>query len=378
MTGKKLKICFVTSMHDWNDDRIFERAAVGLASLGHEVIFVAPAEKDMEAEGVTIRAIPKRNRLKKHLFGPADAFARMKKIDADLYHFYNPNMMWKMRKWAKSGHAVFIDIHENYEARVDAFPLPGFIRKPMVSWYRKLENRLCSLFNGITVVTQTMAGKLASSGKPVLVVDNVPFLKRLENVKLAEKKDTHPTIITSGSHSAARNCMKAVEALPLIVKEVPDVQMKFVGRFQPPEYEQELISKARELGVESNFSTEGMLPWLENFKRISTAHVGCVFYNDNLNNRVTLPNRLYEYMYVGLAVLGEDFPEVKRVLDKNHCGETVNSQDPRDIAEKAIRLIKNPDQLKKYTKNARKAVLECHNFEQALIQLEAFYYKNLG
>ena len=43
--------------------------------------------------------------------------------------------------------------------------------------------------------------------------------------------------------------MKAVEALPAIVKEVPNVKMKFVGRFQPPGYEQELINKAAELGV---------------------------------------------------------------------------------------------------------------------------------
>lgn len=377
MTGRKLKICFVTSMHDWNDDRIFERAAVGLASLGHEVTFVAPAEKDMVAEGVTIKAITRRSRLKKHLFGPGEAFKAMKKIKADIYHFYNPNMMWLMRGWAKKGHAVFIDIHENYEARVDAFKIPAFIRKRAVVQYRKLENRLCSNYNGITVVTQTMAGKLASSGTPVLVVDNVPYLKRLEQVQLAEKKSARPTIITSGTHSDARNCMKAVEALPAIVKALPDVVMKFVGRFQPPEYEQELISKAKELGVENNFETAGMLPWLENFKRISEAHVGCVFYNDNLNNRVTLPNRLYEYMYVGLAVLGEDFPEVKNVLKKNNCGETVNSQDIQDIADKAIRLLKDPAQLEVFTGNARKAIMENHNFENALAQLEAFYYKHL-
>lgn len=60
MTEGKLKICFVTSMHDWNDDRIFERAAVGLASLGHHVTYIAPAEQDMESEGVFIKAIPKK------------------------------------------------------------------------------------------------------------------------------------------------------------------------------------------------------------------------------------------------------------------------------------------------------------------------------
>ncbi|CAN5781266.1 glycosyltransferase family 4 protein [soil metagenome] len=376
MTGERLKICFVTSMHDWNDDRIFERAAVGLASLGHHVTFVAPAEKDMVSEGVHIKAIPKRSRLKKHLHGPGEAFREMKKIEADIYHFYNPNMMWKMRGWAKKGHAVFIDIHENYEARVDALPMPSFLRKKAVGWYRNLENWFCRSYNGVTVVTATMAKKMTPSGTAVLVVDNVPYLKRLKNVQLAQHKDERPTIITSGSHSAARNCIKAVEALPAIVKEVPNVKMKFVGRFQPVSYEQELIDKAKELGVAENFETAGMLPWLENFKRISSAHVGCVFYNDNLNNRVTLPNRLYEYMYVGLAVLGEDFPEVKNVLTSNNCGEVVNSQNPQDIADKAIRLIKDPHQLELYTKNARKAILEKHNFENALTQLNEFYYKH--
>lgn len=377
MIEKKLKICFVSSMHDWNDDRIFERAALGLASLGHEVIYVSPAEKDMKVEGVFIKAIPKRNRFKKHLFGPFEAFRQMKKIEADLYHFYNPNMMWMMRRWAKKGHAVFIDIHENYEARVDALPLPSWLRNKAVGWYRKLENWFCRSYNGITVVTETMANKLSPSGTPVLVVDNVPYLKRLATVQLAERKDKRPTIITSGSHSAGRNCMKAVEALPLIVKSIPNVKMKFVGRFQPAEYEQELINKAKELGVSTNFETEGMLPWLENFKRMSTAHVGCVFYNDNLNNRVTLPNRLYEYMYVGLAVLGEDFPEVKSVLQKNNCGEIVNSQNPQDIAEKSIRLLKNPLQLDIYIKNSKQGIETTHNFEKALDELQKFYYRKI-
>lgn len=377
MTEKKLKICFVTSMHDWNDDRIFERAAVGLAALGHDVTYIAVADEDKEAEGVHIKAIPRRSRIKKHLFGPRDAFKLMKDIEADVYQFFNPNMMWKMRNWAKKGHAVFIDIHENYEARVDALPLPAFIRKPAVGWYRKLENKLCRSFNGITVVTQTMANKLSSSGTPVLVVDNVPFLKRLAHVQLAAHKENRPTIITSGTHSDARNCMKAVEALPEIVKEIPDVMMKFVGRFQPASYEQDLSNKANALGVSANFETAGMLPWMDNFTRISSAHVGCVFYNDNLNNRVTLPNRLYEYMYVGLAVLGEDFPEVRQVLQKNNCGQTVNSQDPKDIAQKAIRLLKNPQQLDMFTQNARQAVLKNHNFEKSLNALESFFYKHL-
>jgi glycosyltransferase involved in cell wall biosynthesis len=375
MTEKKLKICFVTSMHDWNDDRIFERAAVGLASLGHEVTYVAPGPKDMIAEGVRIKALPKRERLGKHLKGPGEAYRAMKKIEADLYYFHNPNMMFQMRRWARKGHAVFADIHENYEVRVDALPLPKWIRNILVKRYRKFENRICSAYAGLTVVTESMRKKMESSGVPILILDNVPSLKRLANIKLADQKAERPTIITSGNNSPARNCMKAVEALPEIVKAIPNVEMKFVGRFTPTSYEQDLNAKAAELGVSANFKTEGMLPWLENFKRISSAHIGCVFYNDNLNNRVTLPNRLYEYMYVGLAVLGEEFPEVKNVVDKTGCGATVNSQSPKDIAEKAISLLQSPEKLEKAMKNSREAVLNKYNFENALVELDAFFRK---
>tara|TARA_R110002050_G_scaffold13971_1_gene44453 strand:+ start:2249 stop:3388 length:1140 start_codon:yes stop_codon:yes gene_type:complete len=376
MTESKLKICLVTSMHSWNDDRIFERTAIGLAALGHDVSLVAPAAKDMESEGVKILSIPVRERLGKHLYGPREAFERMKKVDADVYHFFNPNMMLKMRHWSQQGHNVFVDIHENYESRVDSLPfIPGFLKPWAVRRYRKYENKISSSFNGVTVVTQSMADKVGISGTPVLVVDNVPYLARLKDVKLAEEKADVPTIITSGSHSDARNCLNAVEALPLIVREIPNVKMKFVGRFQPKEYEKTLLDKAAELGVSEHFETAGMLPWLDNFKRISSSHIGCVFYNDNLNNRVTLPNRLYEYMYCGIAVLGEDFPEVKKVLEKTDAGRVVNSQSPSSIAEAAIELLKDKNQMVRHMKNARAAILDNYNFEKSLDELNKFYHE---
>ncbi len=366
-------------MHDWNDDRIFERASVGLAASGHDVYFVAPADQDKIVEGVKIVAIAQRSRVGKHIFGPFDAFRKMRTIKADVYHFYNPNMLILMGIWAKlSGAKVFVDIHENYESRVDKLPLPGVLRKALISFYRWLENTLCGMLSGVTVVTESMRQKMINSGVPILVVDNVPYLKRLEGVELAKEKHIRPTIITSGSHSEARNCIEAVEALPMIAKEIPDVQMMFVGRFTPASYEQVLKDKAKALGVEANFATEGMLPWLENFKRVSKAHIGCVFYNDNLNNRVTLPNRLYEYMYCGLAVLGENFPEVRKVLDHSKAGAVVDSKNPESIAKAAISLLKEASTREQCSANAIAAVRSTYNFERALDELIRFYQRSLA
>ena len=65
--SSRYKICYVTSMHDWNDDRIFERAAWGLAQKGHEVTLIAPAERDFEVDGITVLSIRIRSRFQKHL-----------------------------------------------------------------------------------------------------------------------------------------------------------------------------------------------------------------------------------------------------------------------------------------------------------------------
>jgi glycosyltransferase involved in cell wall biosynthesis len=374
MTEKKLKICYISSMHDWNDDRIFERAAVGLVNIGHDVCYIASADGDFISNGVQIFGIKKRSRFGKHLFGPIEAYLRMKHVKADIYHFHNPNMMLLMVLWAKKGYKVYFDIHENYESRVHKLPLPGFIIPICVRLYRRIENWCCGFFEGVTVVTNSMKNKITDSGTPILILDNVPYISRLKNINLSDDKFSVPTIITSGIHSSARNCIQAVEALPDIVKDIPDIQMLFVGRFQPTFFEAELHIKAKQLGVSKNLKTEGMLPWHENFKRISKAHIGCVFYEDNLNNKFTLPNRLYEYMFCGLVVLGEDFPEVRAKLIDSQCGLTVNSTDPRSIAQGVKKIFKDKYLLKKYSSNARKAIETQYNFENALIQLNIFYH----
>lgn len=286
-------------------------------------------------------------------------------------------MMPLMKSWAMH-HRVFIDVHENYEVRVDFPEFPKPLRKILITLYRFLETNLCKSFQGITVVSRSMAQKLAPAGRPTLILDNVPYLGRMKGASTTTEKEAFPTIITSGINSRERNCIRAIEALPLIQKSIPNIQMKFVGSFYPRDFEGVLKKKAQELSMSNHVVFEGMLPYLQNFQRLSKAHLGCVFYEDNLNNRVTIPNRLYEYMYCGLAVLGEDFPEVRRVIGESNCGELVNSNDPNDIAEKAISLLNNREKLNSYMTNAKTAIVTKHNFELALKSLEEFYYEQIA
>lgn len=360
-------------MHPYNDDRIFERACKGLIEAGHKVILIATYPGNGIECGVEIIGLKKRKGILRRIFSSFEAFWVARKTDSDVFHFHDPDLLPWMLILAYSGRKVVYDVHENYESRAVKVPLPSFAKEFARRIYRKVENLFSSRFSGVTVVTDSMKELFNGVDKPIITTDNVVYVSRLKHLNISFKKNSNYIIYTSGTNSKARNCLQTIEALPIIIEEFPDVQMWFVGRYYPEEYKITLMEKAMELNVKNNVKIEGMLSWEENFKRTATAHLGCVFYENNLNNKVTLPNRLYEYMYCGICVLGEDFTEVRKVLDDTGAGICVDSSDPMSIADKVIYLLKNPENMLDMGKKGRKAVLEKYNYENEIKKLDKFY-----
>ena len=225
---------------------------------------------------------------------------------------------------------------------------------------------------GFVTTTETMKALYASVSVPGIPISNVPYLSRIPKNSQSDK-NADITIVTSGTNSTARNCLQTIRAIPMVVRKYPHVRFKFLGMYSPAGFDKTLRDLANELGVNDNVDIEGMVPWLENFKRVGKCHIGCVFYEDNLNNLVTIPNRIFEYMSMGLAIIGEDFPEVKKVVDKANCGITVDSSKPELIANGIIAIIEHPDGIKKLGDNGRKAVDTTYNFEKELNNLAEFY-----
>ena len=366
-------ICHISSMHSHDDGRIFQRACSGLAKAGHRVFYITTYNGTEVINGVEVIGIQKRNGIKRRIFSSFEAYKRVSRIQADIFHFHDPDLIPWMILLTLSGRKIIYDIHENYEARVYKLPFPGRVNNLLAKVYRRLENFIINRFSGAVVVTGSMKELLSKVKKPVIVIDNLVSVNRLKNEEIEFKKNPFYTIYTSGNNTPARNCMNLIEALPFIVKDFTNVKAQFVGRYHPENYKVQLKKRAEELDVSEYIELDGMLPWVENFKRTAKAHIGCVFYEDNPNNRVTLPNRLYEYMYCGVAVLGEDFPEVRRVVNDSECGLLVDSSSPKDIADKVLYLFNNPDEMIEMGHRGREAIMTKYNYETALESLQDFY-----
>jgi len=374
-----MKICHVTSQHEWNDDRIYQRACVGLAAKGQEVSLIATHEGSKEFISQSVRVIPLTNRPKnfrRRILSSYEAMKKLKKMDVDIIHFHDPDLLPFMLFLSFSKKGIIYDIHENYISRIqEKKSWPLFFRK-FLSWgFRGFETFCINRFSGFTVTTATMGNMFTGVKKPFCITSNVPYLSVLPKELHLNEKNNYPSVYISGSHSRARNCIEIVEAIPVVAAAVPGIRFIFAGKYVPEDFKNTMADLAAQTGVAANLVLEGNLPWLENFNRTATMHVGLVFYQDNLNNRVTIPNRLFEYMAAGCAVIGEYFPEVKKVIEDADCGWVVNSSNPSEIAAAVIDAFSDPQRLKSYSSNARKAVEEKYNYENELDRLIAYYEK---
>jgi glycosyltransferase involved in cell wall biosynthesis len=71
-----------------------------------------------------------------------------------------------------------------------------------------------------------------------------------------------------------------------------------------------------------------------------------------LNDRLSCPNKLSQYLHAGLMVLANDLPYVRSVLREAQAGAFYSSAEPQTLAEAVRRLVENPELLARGRRNA--------------------------
>lgn len=377
--AKKLRVAHLTSMHEWDDDRIYQRACIGLARNGFEVHLIAQMGNNggsdhLELNGVSIHFIERRVGWKRRWYSSREVVRKAIDLDCDIYHFHDPDLLPHIAhlKKKRPGVVVIYDIHENYSSRFELWGLPKFIGE----LYRYYENRKICQIDGCTVVSESMKRMFLHLNKPIEITRNSADVERLRRLFSTEvTKNDVPVVITSGSHSHERNCLQTVKSIALLESLVTTkFHVQFVGRYLAG-LQDELMNQAVMDGTDKILSLDGMMPWEENFNRLRTAFCGCVFYADNPNNRVGIPNRLFEYMFCGLPVVVSNFDELKTIVDDAECGVVVDSENPVSIADGLASLLSNPVLAEKMGANGKRAMEEKYGYHVDLARLIDFYSK---
>jgi glycosyltransferase involved in cell wall biosynthesis len=147
---------------------------------------------------------------------------------------------------------------------------------------------------------------------------------------------------------------KVLEALPLVIKKIPDVHLTIVG---DGEYAAILRDMVRDLALEKHITFTGWIKKREVIDdMISESAVAIATYKPEKKQLYNFtyyadPTKLKDYLSAGLPIILTDISYNAQEIAKRKCGILVEYKQ-KDIADAILRILKDEKILKDYRNNA--------------------------
>jgi len=288
-------------------------------------------------------------------------------VNADIYHFHDPELLLIALKLKRKGKRVIFDSHEFYGEQIrEKHYLPKILANVIAEIYMKYEAYVCKRIDAVVQVC-TIEGKDYFEGRAVksVIITNAPAIGELIQGNLVTFED--------------RKCIAYIGGLIYergithLIQAVAKVKGKLIlcGNFTPEGYQKELMTLPEYSVVDyRGFLNVNQIIGVLNecFVGVSTLlHVGQYPKLD------TLPTKVYEYMYAGLPVIISDTPYAKSMVDRYKFGICVDPYNIDEIADAIIYLNNNKSLGERMGANGREAVLNEFNWKIEERKILALY-----
>ncbi|MBO1511767.1 glycosyltransferase family 4 protein [Metabacillus bambusae] len=348
------KICHITSVHRYDDTRIFIKECQSLTS-EYETHLISPGAPNEVINNIHVHGIEKpKNRIKRMTDTVMAVYKEALKINAEIYHFHDPELIFVGLLLMKKGKKVIYDIHEDVPRQILS---KAWIAKPIrysiSKTFETIENYAAKRFSAIIVATPHIKKRFSGLRSDVLDVNNYPLLKelRLSDVNDIEKKNS---ICYVGVINKIRGIFEMVQAM-----EYTDAELLLGGKFVSETDRNSVKNKEGWKKVDEL----GQVNREEMAKILAKSSAGLVLFHPLPNHIDAQPNKMFEYMSSSVPVIASNFPLWKEIIEGNKCGICVDPLNPKAIGEAINHLLSNPDEVAIMGENGRKAVEQKYNWE---------------
>jgi glycosyltransferase involved in cell wall biosynthesis len=179
-----------------------------------------------------------------------------------------------------------------------------------------------------------------------------------------------PSILYLGTLTRVRRLDFLIRVLAEVRKQVDGARLYLVGRGDDPTDELLIEAEAARLGVESSVVFVGHLPRARALEYVRDACV-CVspFYPTPILDS-TSPTKLVEYMAMGKAVVANDHPEQRLVIEQSRGGLCVPWSE-QAFAAAIVELLRSPSLRKELGERGRDYAVRHRSYEVIADAVEA-------
>jgi len=264
---------------------------------------------------------------------------------------------------------VVFDMAENYPAMLEdrlLYTPTGFFgrlaRHPGTA--RFIERCTLRLVDHTIVVVEESGDRLIQAGYPrerVTVVGNTPRVDQWDVGDVLQ--DDRPGnrrmgLVYLGNLDGIRGLDVSIQAMSLLKKEGQDTALTVIG--DGPSMVM-LRKMAEDYDVSDRVEFVGRLALNDERERarvntiMRQSHIGLIPHFATESCNTTVPNKLFDYMIMGLPVVVSDMKPTARIVHQEDCGEVFKDRDAGDLA-RCVRALTDPEVRMRKGRNGQQAI----------------------
>lgn len=366
-----MRICHLTSSHPCTDMRIFYKECCSLSAAGFEVHLVAPSAPNKVINGIRLHGNDKNKQSRLYRFSKNLWYIYRKaiEINADLYHFHDPDLLIIGLLLKMKNKKVIYDAHEDFPRTIltkDWIPLA---QRRLVSWLsEKIENMISNHLELVVAATPHIYDRFKRLGCNAVNVNNYPMNEELISLQV-NWQVKQSSVCYLGDIGDQRGIFEILAAL-----EQTDIKLLLAGAFVSNSQREQAISmkgwkNVKELGYLDRNGIKGVL--LESMGGLSIL-------KPTPSYIYSLPIKMFEYMASAIPVIASNFPLWEEIVITNKCGICVDPFNPNEIANAINWIVTNPEDARLMGENGRRAVIEKYNWENESKKLVQSYQNILS
>jgi len=310
------------------------------------------------------------NRFSRIFSSTIKVFSRARKLNADIYHFHDPELAPICLLFRLMSKPVIFDVHENVAEQINdkQWLSPTFAR--FLSFLFMLLNKVFTRFYNIIIAEYSYATlyenkKSKNKFEVILNFPEVQFLEKFKNIKRKGHEFFYIGVVSND-----RGLEVILDALNILDSKNFDFKMHFVGRLFDE------VDWVKYASIKDNVIFYGRKSLDEGYA-ISTQCIAGLAVLKPIGNYVgSYPTKVFEYMAIGLPTITSNFALYKQIVEENKVGWCVDPYSPEDLAEIMISILES-NSLEEVSKFALSAS-EKYSWQTESVKLLNMYESILG